>query len=244
MEPSIFIGTLVIVLIAYLVKGFTGFGPALILIPTLSYFYDPHQAIFLSTLLDLVAGIFLLATTFQLINWKSVFWVILTFFPGTYIGAKWLGSLDIPLFKKLLGLIMLSFLVLIWFNTKANKNRFLLNTRFHLTFTISFLAGIGGGLFGISGPLLVIYFKLGLEKAFFRAQLIAILVFGAAWRLWLYHSFNIKAMIYWWQHAIFFIVTFSAIIAGNHWQLHIDAKKFDRFVAMVLVLPSLLLIFS
>jgi len=39
---------LALVLIAYFIKGFSGFGPALILIPVIAIFYDPHTALLMS----------------------------------------------------------------------------------------------------------------------------------------------------------------------------------------------------
>ncbi|APF17948.1 protein of unknown function DUF81 [Caldithrix abyssi DSM 13497] len=242
MEAIIFLFAVLVIFVAYFVKGFTGFGPALILIPTLSYFYAPPQVIFLSALLDVFGGIYLLAKVYRLINWKFVLPILALFFPGAYIGAKLLNAFDVALLKTLLGLAMIFFIGLIWFNTIASSHKFKIKTSHKISLPLAFLAGIGGGLFGISGPLLVIYFKLALKKASFRAQLIAIFAFGAAWRLLLYHSLGTEVSFNMWQLFIFITVMFLAVVTGNRWQLRINPIKFDRFVAAVLLIPSLTLL--
>ncbi len=244
MHQNIFLMAAMIVFIAFFVKGFTGFGPALILIPILSNFFPAPQVIYLSTLLDLFAGFYLLITVRRMINWRLVFPVLLLFFPGAYLGAHLLSLMESTLLKQLLGIAMLFFIGIIWFNTLPKTNQIKVKIKQHWTLIISFLAGIGGGLFGISGPLLVIYFKLAYQKEIFRAQLIAIFAFGAAWRLFLYHSLGNRLGFDWWQFLIFLLVMFIAIRLGSAFHLHIDQKKFDRLVALILLFPSFSLLFS
>lgn len=244
MHLTIFLVSISIVFLAYFVKGFTGFGPALILIPFLSFFFPPSQVIYLSTLLDIFAGVYLLVSVRNLINWKLVIPVLLLFFPGAYLGARLLSSLESSLLKQLLGIAMFFFIGIIYFNTLPQTNKLTLKVKQKWTLIISFLAGIGGGLFGISGPLLVIYFKLAYKKEVFRAQLIAIFAFGAAWRLFLYHSLGSHLGFSWWQFLTFLLVMFGAILLGSALHLHIDQKKFDRFVALILLIPGFSLLFS
>ena len=244
MSSLFFFIAVVIVFVAYFVKGFTGFGPALILIPSLSHFFPPQQVIYLSTLLDVFAGIYLLISVYRLIDWKMVLPVLMLFFPGAYLGARLLSALDVLLLKRLLGMTMLFFIGLIWFNTLPRENALTFKLRQTVTLPVSFFAGIGGGLFGISGPLLVVYFKLALKKAAFRAQLIAIFAFGALWRLFLYHSLGQRLHLQWWQFGIFLLTMLGAIYTGSLLHLHINQKKFDRVVALVLLVPSFSLLFS
>ncbi len=244
MHQTIFFFAIAVVFVAFFVKGFTGFGPALILIPILSNFFPARQVIYLSTLLDLFAGFYLLITVRRLINWQLVIPVLLLFFPGAYLGARLLSSMESSLLKQLLGAAMLFFIGIIWFNTLPQTNQIKIKIRQKWTLIISFLAGIGGGLFGISGPLLVIYFKLAYRKEIFRAQLIAIFAFGAVWRLFLYHSLGSRLGFTLWQFLIFLVIMLTAIVLGSALHLHVNQKKFDRLVALILFIPSFSLLFS
>jgi len=51
--------SLLFVFLAYFLKGFSGFGPALILIPMLSVTIDPETAITAAAFFDAIAGIIL-----------------------------------------------------------------------------------------------------------------------------------------------------------------------------------------
>ncbi len=229
--------TAVLIFTAYFVKGFTGFGPALILIPTLSLIFTPQHAIFLTTIFDLIAGSILLFSVRKQVQWKIVFLVLLAFFPGAYAGAHLMTALPIPVFKKVLGLFVLFFIGLIlWQSTRAER-RAPTRKSGYLQFLFSLLAGFGGGLVGISGPLLVIYFKLNYPKSFFRTQLIAVFAFGAAWRLFLYRSLGVTIHLTFWQWLVFLFTLLAAIATGSFIQLHVNEQKFDRIVALILLIP-------
>ncbi len=228
---------------AYLIKGFTGFGPALISIPILSIFYPPAQVIYLATFLDIIAGAYLLKEVYRLIDWKFVLTVLLFFLPGAYYGAHLLFHLELTLLKKLLGLAILFFVGLIWLNTLPSFKMKHPKRSLKITISLSFLAGIGGGLFGISGPLLVIYFKLLFKKALFRAQLIAIFFFGALWRLLLYHQIGLQVQWTTLQLLLFVGFMVFGLFTGKKLQLRVNHQTFDRLVGLVLLLPGLRLLF-
>lgn len=241
MEFLHFVLPIALIFTAYFVKGFSGFGPALILIPTLSLIYDPPSVILLTTLFDLIAGFLLLYSIRPVVNWKLVFTVLLAFFPGAFIGARLMTFLPIFLLKKIMAVLVLFFISLIFFNShKANYNS-KAEPRTLLQSLAAFFAGFSGGLVGISGPLLVIYFKLTSAKSYFRAQLIAIFVFGAAWRLFLYRSLGTELHISPTYIIIYFITMLIALGAGSYLHVKVNEQKFDRIVALILLIPCITL---
>ena len=234
--------TVFLIFSAYFIKGFTGFGPALILIPTLSLIFTPQEAIVLTAIFDLIAGCILLISVYKQIQWKIVGMVLLAFFPGAYQGAQLMTVLSLPVFTKILALFVLFFIGLILWQSGRASERIPSKKPGYLQFLVSLLAGFGGGLVGISGPLLVIYFKLSYPKTFFRNQLIAVFAFGAAWRLFLYRSLGINIHLALWQWFVFFSTLIAAIAAGTFVQLHINERKFDRIVALILLIPCFTLV--
>ena len=235
--------SMALIFTAYFVKGFTGFGPALILIPTLSLIYDPHGAILLTTFFDLIAGLILLFTVRKQVQWKIVFTVLSGFLPGAYLGARLMTSLPVSLLKKTLAVFVLFFIFLILLQSSKAEQRTSNNKKPLLQFLISFFAGFGGGLVGISGPLLVIYFKLTYPKHFFRTQLIAVFAFGAAWRLFLYRSLGLTIELPLSDLGLYLFTLLLALGAGSYIQVRINEQKFDRLVALILLIPCVTLLF-
>ncbi|NOX88086.1 MAG: sulfite exporter TauE/SafE family protein [Calditrichaeota bacterium] len=236
-----FLITVALVFVAYFVKGFTGFGPALILIPTLSILYNPPGAIFLATFFDLIAGFLLLRSVYRQVDWKLVLPVLALFFPGAYLGARLMTLLPVMILKKILAFALIFFIILILINSFRQHKFLKIGKSLLLQTVLSFFAGFGGGLVGISGPLLVIYFKLSFPKSYFRAQLIAIFAFGAAWRLFLYHSLGAGPQLSTPKLLLLITVTLLAIWTGAHFHLKVNEQKFDRIVAFILLIPSVFL---
>ncbi len=241
METLQFLSTAALIFIAYYVKGFSGFGPALILIPTLSLVYNPHSAILLVTLFDLIAGVILVISVWPSIHWKTTFSVLLAFFPGALLGARLMTSTPVEPLKKILAIVLLLFIALIWVKSAPKRQQAKVHTGIWQGLA-ALGAGFTGGLTGISGPLLVVYFKLVHPKTFFRNQLIAIFAFGAAWRLFLYHSFHAALHIPLWQLIIFTLIMLSALFFGARFQLKIDEQTFNRSIALILLIPCLTLL--
>jgi uncharacterized membrane protein YfcA len=60
---------MLVILAAYTVKGFSGFGPALVIVPFFTILYDPASALLVAAFFDCLAGAVLLVTVRRDINW-------------------------------------------------------------------------------------------------------------------------------------------------------------------------------
>ena len=63
---------LLIILAAYFIKGFSGFGPALIIVPFFTILYDAPSALVLAVIFDMFAGAFLMYSVRKEIDWRFV----------------------------------------------------------------------------------------------------------------------------------------------------------------------------
>ena len=61
---------LLIILLAYFIKGFSGFGPALVIVPLFTLLYDAPSALLLAAVFDVFAGGILLRSVWKEIDWK------------------------------------------------------------------------------------------------------------------------------------------------------------------------------
>ncbi|HID39581.1 MAG TPA: sulfite exporter TauE/SafE family protein [Calditrichaeota bacterium] len=241
----VFIFALILVFLAYFVKGFSGFGPALILVPTLSMLYDPQTAISVAALFDCIAGPLLLWSVRKKIDWKfiSVVFIVLSF--GAFIGVRLMTYLSIDVLKKLIGAAILVFAVLLFSqNHSTQKTTDEKRWARWAKYPFSFVAGLSGGLLGITGPPLVIFMKFTYDKAYFRNQLIAIFTFGAFWRFFLYQTHDIQINISLIGLLIMIAVLLAALWLGNYFQSRADETKFNRIIALILLLPALNLLIS
>ena len=228
---------------AYFIKGFSGFGPALILIPSLTLLFNPETAISASTYFDIVGGIILFFSVRKSIDWKFVIPITLLLFTGAYFGANLLKMISTEMLIKVIGsgLIIFSLILIL---QKQNGDSILLQSRKKRLVSLPFalIAGFSGGMIGISGPILVIYMKLNYNKTYFRNQLIAIFTFGAIWRFGLYRMHGIA-----FEMDIYLIITLTAVMLIGMWlgqilHLKVNEKNFDRIIAIMLLVPAISLL--
>jgi uncharacterized protein len=106
------------------------------------------------------------------------------------------------------------------------------------------ISGLLGGLFGIGGPPVIVYYQLsGVDKTVFRASLMAIFLFIAVIRV---PSYIVGGLIteprLWSALAVAPAMLIGALV-GSRIHIHLSEKKFRRIVSVVLVLIGVLLLF-
>ena len=88
---EIIFGMLVII-IAYFVKGFSGFGPSLVIVPFITLLYDPPSALVLAAFFDFFAGCILVYSVRKDIRWPFVLSVFIALGAGTVFGTFYVSS--------------------------------------------------------------------------------------------------------------------------------------------------------
>jgi uncharacterized membrane protein YfcA len=230
-----------IVLSAYFLKGFSGFGPALIMIPFLTLLYDPATAIVVTTMLDFLAGVILIIQVRREIKWSFVLPIILMMAIGASFGAYWLGKLPVHTIRQIMGSVIALFALYILLQ---RENNYAENARQELLkYPAGLISGILGGLMSISGPPLVIYMKMFYPKTFFRSQLIVIFLFGAGWRLILYYINNIQVNLNYSVIPVFILVMMIGVFAGNKIHVRVSEVLFSRIIAVIIFVISIKMIF-
>lgn len=224
---------------AYFIKGFSGFGPALILIPSLTLLYSPETAISASTYFDIIAGIILFISVRKSIDWKFVIPITLLIYIGAYFGARLLKVLSTELLTQIIayGLIVFSIILIFQKQNDINTVKRSFFKKF-ISLPIALAAGFSGGMIGITGPLLVIYMKLNFDKTYFRNQLIAIFAFGAVWRFILYRIHDISFEMNYIQIIILTCIMFAGLWLGQHLHFKVNERNFNRIIAVMLLIPA------
>lgn len=185
MQPPLILAALAAVtLLAYAVKAATGFGPALVVVSLGSVLVGPATAIVLAAFLDLAAGagVLWLDRGRRSAAWRGL---AVTVSAGAVIGSLLLGVVPTGALTGLVatGIIGFGLWMLIPRSRKyraevgvARRSRL----GEHLAVGA---AGVSGGLLGVGGPPLVIYFGARLPKERFRALIVPILLAAAVFRV-------------------------------------------------------------
>jgi len=234
---------ILVILIAYFVKGFSGFGPALIIVPFFSLLYDPPSALVIAALFDFFAGGILAYTVRKEIRWSFVLLVFVALGVGVVFGSFLLGRIPVDGLKNIIGAILLIFalIILVQQNGTGWKNK---QKYSFLKYPAAFVSGFLGGLVSMSGPPIIIYMKVMYEKSFFRTQLIAIFMLGTAWRYLMYLYHDIPMNIPFQSLIIYFICLLAGLWIGSHLHVKVNEVVFNKIVAVILLIPAFGLLLS
>lgn len=233
-----------ITLLAYILKGLTGFGPALLVVPFFTIVAGVKYALPASAAFDAIAGLILLLTIYKQISWKFCLPLMIAMGAGSFLGAKAVFVVPANLIRMSVGIFIFIFGAYLLVGSRSSESRRKTisgnESRRLLPGAIiaGFLGGISGGLVGISGPILVIYLKYYFSKDFFRTQLIAIFLIENIVRLLIYFEGGLLEF----QETNFLIACMPALLiglwVGHKFHLRISELYFNRIVSAILILVS------
>ena len=93
MTPETYLAAFLILLLAYFLRGITGFGSGLIAIPLLAHFLPLTFVVPMVLVLDFAASIVLSSHTRLLVRWDEIRWLLPTSIFGIVVGSALLVSL-------------------------------------------------------------------------------------------------------------------------------------------------------
>ena len=146
--------------LAGFVRGFTGFGAGMIFIPAASAIYDPVTAIVLLFLIDTLATLPILPPHFRNCRWREVGPMALAASIAFPFGLMFLLRVD-PLATRW----FLSLFILFVTAAMATGLRYKGEPRLGQTFAVGSAMGFLSGAIGLGGPLIVLFWLGGPERA-------------------------------------------------------------------------------
>ena len=229
-------------MLAFIVKGLTGFGAGLLMVPLLVLFIDVKVVVPLLVAFAILANFFLLVT-FQ--TWK---WVRRDLLPqlvaggvfGTVLGTFILASYRSELLEKLCGVFIFGYALYRLWNRGERGD----DLRHYMGLVAGFTSGVIGGMFGTGGPPVVIYlgYKL-VDKRTFRSTLTGFFLIMDVWQMATLRYAGLMDR----EVFVFIVYLLPAFVVGNLLgsvlHIRIDQAMFDRIVALVLMVAGLFLIF-
>lgn len=234
----------VLAFFAHIIKGLTGFGPAIVFVSIGSLIYDPVKVIVLASLLDIIGGSYLSILNLQFFRNKE-YWIPigLLMVVGAMAGGLLLSLVPASAFKYLLGaaIILISF----WFllgDSEPDVN----SDKPHKTGVsdglVGTFSGLCGGFTGMGGPPLIAYLGAKFEKNLFRAVIVPIFLMAAIARFLTYGYLGMVETNSLWLYVFPPIGVIFGNHVGNHFFENVEQKRFTILIGIILLLSGIRLL--
>ena len=148
------------VLLAGVVRGFSGFGAAMIMVPVLAALYGPVRAVPIALLLEMAISLPLVPAAARIVDWRRILLLLLAACATVPLGVWALRSLDETLTRYILSAIVISAVILL-----ATGFRYTGRPGIAPTLATGVLSGAMNGLAGMAGPPVVFFYLAGSDGA-------------------------------------------------------------------------------
>jgi hypothetical protein len=209
-----------VVFAAGVLRGFTGFGFALVAVPTISLFVDPAEVVPAIVIVAAVAGAEVLPKAWRSVDWRRLRLLLAGAALGTPVGMYGLKALPADLMRAIIGLIVLAAVALLWrgFKLKAPPPA-------GARFGIGALSGLLNGGTAMGGPPVIIYFLASPEGiAVGRASLLVYFFLLSIWNT----AINVAGGLVTIRTLVFAALMVPLMAAGNR----IGDRWFDESSAV------------
>lgn len=226
------------VLLAYLVRGATGFGSGLIGVPLLVLLLPLTLVVPVVSALDYLASVTHGVVHRASIVWRDL-WVLLPpALLGMVLALYLFKSVDLSLLTRGLGLFVLVYAAWALLAVEPKQRRARM-----WGLPLGLVAGLIGTLFGIGGPFYVIYFRLRrLDKHQFRATFAMTYLIEGLARLLGYALtglFDRQGML---LMAAGIPVVFAGLYLGEHIHSRLSQRGMHRLVTVLVFLAGIALL--
>lgn len=236
LAPAAALVLIAAVVVAYFLKGFSGFGPALIFVPVVSVVFSPALALSGSAFVDLLVGAGLAGTlkaTREELRLVARMAVAMGF--GTVAGAVLAGLVDTTVLLTLIGATVLLLGLQLVARPAERLAAPVPAFMTHRVYAACLAGGLTGGLVGISGPFIVAA-AASLEKSVFRRVLVLLFLVESALKVIVY------ALVGIWSEQVLSLTLLVApaillgLVLGYRAHLHVDQRRFTFAVGALLTL--------
>jgi len=225
---------IVIIFVAYVIKGLSGFGSGLVAIPLLAFFLPLTLVVPVLALVGYTGTVYQSVTYRRDVVWRDL-WPLVPFSLAGIAIALWLlVNTDVTVLTLMLGVFIFCYAVysLLPHHIKSGSRWWAV--------AAGSSAGLVGALFGTGGPFYVLYLKMRqVTKPQFRATITMIfLMDGCARMLGYYYSdlFTKKMLV---LALVLLPVLILGIYVGQHLHIKINDRRFNQVVSILLLVSGL-----
>lgn len=218
-----------IALLAFVVRGVSGFGSSMVGIGGLSLLLPPQQVVPAFLALELLTTAHLLPGVWRQIDWQSLRWVIGGCLLATPLGLTVLAGLDAGAMRLLVSLCLLGIAVLMLSGVAARITP--KQTPGPLgALAVGAVSGALNGAVGISGPPAIVFYFATTAAATSRATLIAYFLCTDVWALALAGGAGLLTSAAWPLIVVALPFSLAGIWLGQRLYLQLDEAQLRRLV--------------
>lgn len=144
---------ILVVFLTAIMRGYTGFGFALVAVPLLALIADPVTAVPMVLLLEVVGSLQLLPGLWRSAHLRSVLLLVAGALLATPIGLYGLAALPADVMRLVIALVVLATTCALAAGLKASRE-----PRAPATFGVGILSGLLNGAAAMSGPPVVLFY--------------------------------------------------------------------------------------
>ena len=236
MSPEHVAATAAILLMAYFIRGVTGFGSGLVSVPLLALFLPLQFVVPFILLLDFTASIVIGGFNFRRVQWREVGVLIPFGIVGVVIGTRLL--IDLPKTPMLIALAVFVFIFAVrsLFDIKGDKP-----VSRAWAIPASLTGGTVGALFGTGGPPYIIYLSHRIhDKSDLRASFSALFFTEGITRI---ASFVIAGLLLsrsvWFSYFAALPIILGGLYFGGRVHVGLSQAQMTRLVGGLLLISSL-----
>ena len=227
-----------VILIASIIRGFTGFGFSAITISSLSFVIPPIQILPIILILEVSLSILMLPMIIKNIQWRFV----LIFFSGIIFGSPTglyiLRNVSFEISHLIIAIIVIIFSLFLF---KGYKNKNLDKDIFK--FFTGLVSGICNGIGTIGGlPVALYLLIISMQSVSVRASLAALFFFTDTYAFTIsYYTGIVNEVVFYRVLPLIFILPFGVYI-GNKYFKKSKEEEFKKIVLQLLILISFIAI--
>ena len=221
---------LVVVFIAAVIRGFTGFGSALLWVPTLSLVLPPLVVVPVVLILEASASAIMFGKVRQSVDWVGLTWIWIGAAMILPLGIWLLVRLPVDVTRTAIAVTVLAAAVLLWRGIRL-QSRF---GRPGLVVTGG-LAGLLTGLVGIPGPPVFLYYLAAPVEIVVARATIMTYLFGPAFIACII-NYTYGLLV---PSMIVLAVMLIPVVAFGKWVGHLGFKYADPGIARKVALGLL-----
>ncbi len=242
MIPLEFVIAAVVVFGAMVIRGFTGFGGALLMVPLLGLIWEIRMVIVVVAVIQTITGSMLAVMSRRAVDRATLIPVLLWSIIGLAGGSLLLANLPVHWIARILGVITIVIGVVslskrIVVPVRPGRSRGV------LTSIVGLVAGVLHGLIGTSGPVVVPYFQRALPAPQqMRSTLLSYFIVLEVLRMGGYIQLGVASIEAFQRGLILVPVAIAGSLVGSRLHVQVSDEVFRVTVAVLLIVSGALLL--
>ena len=238
LSPGMLLYAFSAILLAAVIRGYSGFGFSALTVTSLSLILPPAQVVPTAFLLEIAASMFMLPMVWRSIDWQKLNWLVLGILAGTPAGLLFLAEVpQDPVRFAISGLVLVA-CFLLWKNVRIRSE----GGRIRLL-VIGGISGLVNGAAGIGGLPIVLFLLSGSIRAeVLRATIVAFLFCSDIYATLLSGSQNLLSNELLARSILFLFPLVVGVAIGHHGFVKSSPESFRKFAIGLLILLSIAVI--